>query len=116
MVFDPRIDDLDQKLDKLITLNLSQHSRSSLVGSTPSHSAVIEVCALCSESSHEATSYRYAHEYPQYMQVNVCVAQGYTREYNPYPNNHNSGWRDNSKLSWRHSQYEHVPPDQQPFQ
>ena len=55
---DPRIDVLTQKLDQLITLQLSQQSRSSPGGSTPVHPSVVEVCAVCLDSSHETTACR----------------------------------------------------------
>ena len=58
-----KVDALTQKLDQFMSVSLSHNSLPSHVGPTPSYPSVVEVCAVCSDSSHKTTVCPHAYEY-----------------------------------------------------
>ena len=57
-----KVDALTQKLDQFISVSLSHNSQPSYVSPTPSHPSIVEVCAVCSDFSHETTACPHEHE------------------------------------------------------
>ncbi|KAI5677861.1 hypothetical protein M9H77_08811 [Catharanthus roseus] len=86
-----KVDALSKKFDQLLALN-----------TLPTNSPNVQgVCAICSSHSHVIYDCRSASLFPEFVQEQVNVAQGFHRQKDPYSNTYNSGWRNNPNCSWK---------------
>ncbi|KAI5677391.1 hypothetical protein M9H77_08341 [Catharanthus roseus] len=86
-----KVDALSKKFDQLLALN-----------TLPTNSPNVQgVCAICSSPSHVIYDCPSASLFPEFVQEQVNVAQGFHRQNNPYSNTYNSGWRNHPNFSWK---------------
>ncbi|KAI5666975.1 hypothetical protein M9H77_16828 [Catharanthus roseus] len=86
-----KVDALSKKFDQLLALN-----------TLPTNSPNVQgVCAICSSPSHVIYDCPSASLFPEFVQEQVNVAQGFHRQNDPYSNTYNSGWRNHPNFSWR---------------
>ncbi|KAI5666778.1 hypothetical protein M9H77_16631 [Catharanthus roseus] len=79
-----KVDALSKKFDQLLALN-----------TLPTNSPNVQgVCAICSSPSHVIYDCPSASLFPEFVQEQVNVAQGFHRQNDPYSNTYNPGWRN----------------------
>ncbi|KAI5657805.1 hypothetical protein M9H77_26598 [Catharanthus roseus] len=84
-----KVDALSKKFDQLLALN-----------TLPTNSPNVQgVCAICSSPSHVIYGCPSASLFPEFVQEQVNVAQGFHRQNDPYSNTYNSGWRNHPNFS-----------------
>ncbi|KAF7844320.1 uncharacterized protein G2W53_001225 [Senna tora] len=59
-----------------------------------------DVCVICASPKHCATDCPSASSYPEYVEEHVNATQWF-KQYNPYSNTYNPGWRNHPNFSWR---------------
>ncbi|KAI5681054.1 hypothetical protein M9H77_02281 [Catharanthus roseus] len=84
-----KVDALSKKFDQLLLLNTLLTNSYNMQG----------VCAICSSPSHIIYDCPSASLFPEFVQEQVNVAQGFHKQNDPYSNTYNPGRRNN--FSWR---------------